>query len=84
MKRLLACAPLAVALALASCDGTATAPLFRPSFDAGGGQGVNLHAGTGGSFEVSVNGKQIWSKLETKQYPELKVVTDAVAAVLPA
>ncbi len=45
MKRLLACAPLAVALALASCDGTATAPLFRPSFDAGGGQGVNLHAG---------------------------------------
>src|SRR2546428_6257631 len=45
MKRLLACSPLAVALALASCDGTATAPPLRPSFDAGGGQGLNLRAG---------------------------------------
>src|SRR2546425_7195071 len=46
MKRLLACAPLAVALALAGCDGTtATDPLLRPSFDRGGGQGVNLRAG---------------------------------------
>jgi len=45
MKRLLACSPLAVALAVASCDGTATAPPVRPSFDAGGGQGLNLHAG---------------------------------------
>src|SRR5207245_8658966 len=45
MNRLLACSPLAAALALASCDGTATAPPLRPSFDAGGGQGVNLHAG---------------------------------------
>ena len=45
MKSLLACSPLAVALALASCDGTATAPPLRPSFDAGGGQGLNLRAG---------------------------------------
>ena len=45
MNRLLACSPLAAALALASCDGTATAPPVRPSFDAGGGQGLNLHAG---------------------------------------
>ena len=45
MKRLLTCSPLAVALALAGCDGTATAPPLRPSFDAGGGQGVNLRAG---------------------------------------
>jgi len=45
MKRLLACSPLAVALALAGCDGTATAPPLRPSFDAGGGQGLNLRAG---------------------------------------
>jgi len=45
MKRLLTCSPLAVALALASCDGTATAPPLRPSFDAGGGQGLNLRAG---------------------------------------
>ena len=43
---------------------------------------VNLHAGTGGAFEVSINGKQIWSKLETKQYPELKTIADAVAAEL--
>ena len=45
MNRLLACSPLAVALALAGCDGAATAPPVRPSFDAGGGQGQNLHAG---------------------------------------
>src|SRR3989449_2892948 len=45
MKRLLTCSPLAVALALASCDGTATAPPLRPSFDAGGGQGLNLQPG---------------------------------------
>ena len=44
--------------------------------------GVNLHAGVGGAFEVSVNGKQIWSKLETKTYPELKTVNDAVTAAL--
>jgi selT/selW/selH-like putative selenoprotein len=43
---------------------------------------VNLHAGVGGAFEVSVNGKQIWSKLESKQYPELRVVTEAVQAAL--
>lgn len=46
--------------------------------------GVNLHAGVGGAFEVKVNGTQIWSKLETKQYPELKLVADAVQAALPA
>src|SRR3989442_15913103 len=45
MNRLLGCSPLAVALALAGCDGTATAPPLRPSFDAGGGQGLNLRAG---------------------------------------
>ena len=45
-------------------------------------ESVNLHAGVGGAFEVSVNGKQIWSKLESKQYPELKVLTDAVTAQL--
>src|SRR3989441_11818649 len=45
MNRLLGCSPLSVALTLAGCDGTATAPPLRPSFDAGGGQGLNLHAG---------------------------------------
>lgn len=43
---------------------------------------VNLHAGVGGAFELSVNGKPIWSKLQSKQYPELKVLTDAVAEAL--
>ena len=43
---------------------------------------VNLHAGVGGAFELSVNGKQIWSKLESKQYPELKVLTEAITAEL--
>jgi hypothetical protein len=33
---------------------------------------------------VSVNGTQIWSKLESKQYPELRVVTEAVQAALGA
>jgi selT/selW/selH-like putative selenoprotein len=43
---------------------------------------VNLHAGVGGAFEVSVNGRQIWSKLESKQYPEMKVLNDAVQAAV--
>jgi selT/selW/selH-like putative selenoprotein len=45
-------------------------------------ENVNLHAGVGGAFELSVNGKQIWSKLETKSYPELKLLNDAVTAEL--
>jgi selenoprotein W-related protein len=45
---------------------------------------VNLHAGAGGAFEVSVNGKQIWSKLASKQYPELKLVTEAVQEAIAA
>jgi selT/selW/selH-like putative selenoprotein len=43
---------------------------------------VNLVHGTGGAFEVTVDGKKVWSKLETKQYPDFKVVTDAVTAAL--
>jgi len=43
---------------------------------------VNLHAGVGGAFELSVNGRQIWSKLESKQYPELKVLNEAITAAL--
>src|SRR2546428_11139958 len=45
MKRLLACAPLAVALALAGCDGTtATDPVLRPSFGRAGRPGLDLSA----------------------------------------
>ena len=43
---------------------------------------INLHRGDGGAFEVSVDGKQIWSKLQTKQYPELSTVTKAVTEAL--
>jgi hypothetical protein len=39
----------------------------------------------GAAFELSVNGEQIWSKLETKPYQELKLLTDAITAeVAPA
>jgi selT/selW/selH-like putative selenoprotein len=43
---------------------------------------VNLHAGVGGSFELSVNGKQIYSKLATKKYPDLEVLTSAITEAL--
>ena len=43
---------------------------------------VNLHAGVGGAFEVSINGKQIWSKLETKQYPDLSLVTNTIKEIV--
>jgi len=41
---------------------------------------INLHGGTGGAFEVGVNGEQVFSKLQTKRYPELKEIADAVQA----
>jgi selenoprotein W-related protein len=43
---------------------------------------INLHGGTGGAFEVSVNGDQVYSKLETKRYPELSEITKAVESKL--
>ena len=45
---------------------------------------IGLHAGVGGAFEVSVAGKQVWSKLQTKQYPELSTVSKAVAEAVGA
>jgi selT/selW/selH-like putative selenoprotein len=44
---------------------------------------ISLHAGTGGAFEVSVDGQQIYSKLATKRYPELQEIVDGVQARLP-
>ncbi len=41
---------------------------------------LNLHGGTGGAFEVSINGEQVYSKLQTKRYPELKEIVDAIQA----
>jgi len=49
---------------------------------------VSLHAGYGGAFEVSVDGTQVYSKLQTKRYPELseivKPVQQAVESVAAA
>ncbi len=43
---------------------------------------INLHGGTGGAFEVSVNGEQVYSKLATKRYPDLSEIISAVEAKL--
>ena len=39
---------------------------------------VSLHAGIGGAFEVSVDGEQVYSKLQTKRYPELSEIVKPV------
>jgi len=52
MKQHLACSTLAVALVLTACDPTTTAPPLRPSFDVGGGQGLNLHPGAFGESSL--------------------------------
>lgn len=41
---------------------------------------IALHAGSGGAFEVSVNGEQIYSKLQTKRYPELSDILEPLGA----
>ncbi len=43
---------------------------------------LNLHGGTGGAFEVSINGERMHSKLEAKWYPELAELTSAIQARL--
>lgn len=43
---------------------------------------INLHGGTGGAFEVSIDGEQVYSKLQTKRYPELEEITSAIQARL--
>ena len=43
---------------------------------------INLHGGTGGAYEVSVNGEQVYSKLATKRYPDLSEIVSAVEAKL--
>src|SRR3989441_6727938 len=78
MKRLLACAPLAVALALAGCDGTtATDPLLRPSFDRGGGQGVNLRAGGFGEGSLGA-----WKSRSEEHTSELQSLAYLVCRLL--
>jgi selT/selW/selH-like putative selenoprotein len=45
---------------------------------------IALHAGTGGAFEVSIDGEQIYSKLETKRYPELSEIVTPLQARVPS
>ena len=45
---------------------------------------IDLHAGVGGAFEVSINGEQVFSKLASKRYPELNELVDPVRARLPS
>ena len=47
-------------------------------------ESVNLHGGVGGAFEVSINDKKIYSKLETKKYPELDDVLGPLREILAA
>jgi selenoprotein W-related protein len=39
---------------------------------------ITLHQGFGGAFEVSVNGEQVYSKLQTQRYPELSEISGPV------
>jgi selenoprotein W-related protein len=39
---------------------------------------ITLHHGTGGAFEVSVDGQPIYSKLQTKRYPELSEIVGPI------
>jgi selT/selW/selH-like putative selenoprotein len=45
--------------------------------------GVELAPGYDGRFEVFVDGEKVYSKLETKRFPELPEVLQAVSARLP-
>jgi len=45
---------------------------------------IALHAGAGGAFEVSIDGEQIYSKLETKRYPELSEILKPLQERMPS
>lgn len=40
---------------------------------------LRLIPSDGGRFEVSVDGKQIWSKKKTKSFPETEAILKAIA-----
>jgi selenoprotein W-related protein len=46
-------------------------------------QAVELAPGYDGRFEVFVDGERVYSKLETKRYPELSELLDLVRQKLP-
>ncbi|MXZ00957.1 SelT/SelW/SelH family protein [Candidatus Poribacteria bacterium] len=41
---------------------------------------VDLIPGSGGAFEVSLNGTLLYSKLETRQFPTTEQITAAIDA----
>ncbi|MDL0432277.1 SelT/SelW/SelH family protein [Marinobacter sp. TBZ242] len=41
-------------------------------------ESLSLHPGTGGIFEIWVNGKRIWSRKEQQGFPEIKVLKQLV------
>jgi selT/selW/selH-like putative selenoprotein len=45
-------------------------------------EGVTLIPGERGAFEVTVNGETIYSKWQTKRFPELQELKDAVKPFL--
>ena len=45
--------------------------------------GVELAPGYDGRFEVFVDGEKVYSKLETKRFPELPEVLQAVKSRMP-
>ena len=47
-------------------------------------EGITLVSGEGGAFEVSIDGKLAFSKLETGRFPALKEVRDALRASVEA
>ena len=42
-----------------------------------------LVPGAGGAFEVSVDGNLVYSKHQTRRFPELREVMEAVKPLLP-
>jgi selT/selW/selH-like putative selenoprotein len=43
---------------------------------------MNLTPGTGGAFEVKVNGNLIFSKLKEKRYPEIMELAETIKGYL--
>jgi selenoprotein W-related protein len=50
---------------------------FKPDI-----QSLTLVPGTGGVFEVSVNGENIYSKLQTEKFPDPEAIIKAIRAKL--
>ena len=58
---------------------TSMAALLKDKYEL---EDVNLVPSSGGAFEVSLDGKLIYSKLKTGRFPEEKELTDAIDKAL--